>query len=258
MIYDAVKKKYPEVTVIGTVGPFPEGEDFTRGWNYSDQLKLPMVDEHYYKEPKWFLDNQYRYDGYDRRKAHVYLGEYASWGNKMFNAMAEAIYMIGLERNGDVVRMASYAPLFAKKDHTQWKTDMIFFDNRRVCLTPNYYVQQLFSVNRGDLYYDNVFSIAQGDSSLAASCVKDKASGEVILKIVNAGNVKKTVSGNLSAFGKIVPTAELTVMAGDAGAENTLESPMNIVPVKSVLKIDKAFEYTAPSMSLTIIRIKTR
>ncbi len=258
LIYDAVRRKHPEITVIGTVGPFPDGDDFTKGWDYADKLKVPMVDEHYYKEPKWFVNNQYRYDGYDRDKANVYLGEFASWGNKMRNAMAEAIYMVGLERNGDVVRMASYAPLLAKKGHTQWKTDMIFFDNKSVCLTPNYYVQQLFSLNQGDIHYRNVFSISPADSTLAASCVLQKSSGDLILKVVNAGITQKDVTADLAAFGRIVSTAEQTILTGDADAENTLENPGNILPVTSKISVRKAFRYTAPPMSLTVIRIKRK
>ena len=174
MIYDAVKAKHPDITIIGTSGPFPDGEDFTKGWKYASAINLPVVDEHYYKEPKWMMDNLNRYDTYDRNQPKVYLGEYASWGNKLQNAIAEAAYMVGLERNGDVVSMASYAPLFAKKNHTQWKTDMIFFDNTSLVLTPNYHVQKMFSVNRGDVYLDNIISYHRKDSTLAASCVQDK------------------------------------------------------------------------------------
>src|SRR5690606_5634911 len=134
---EAVHARHPEITLIGTVGPFSDGEDFEKGWALANELGLQMIDEHYYKEPDWFMANLYRYDGYDRSQAKVYLGEYASWGNKMRNAIVEAAYMIGLERNGDIVSMASYAPLLAKKNHTQWKTDMIFFDNTKICLTPN-------------------------------------------------------------------------------------------------------------------------
>lgn len=258
MIYDAVRAKHPEITIIGTVGPFPDGEDFTKGWEYADALKVPVIDEHYYKEPQWFINNQYRYDGYDRDKAHVYLGEYASWGNKMHNAIAEAIYMVGLERNGDVVRMASYAPLLAKKGRTQWKTDLIFFDNKAICLTPNYYVQQLFSLNQGDVVFKDVFSIAPADSTLAASCVRESSSGDLILKIVNGGKTQRDVKADLTSFGRISATAEQIVLSGDADAENTFENPTKISPVRSTVKVQKAFSYAAPAMSLTVIRIKFR
>jgi len=152
MIFDAVKATHPEITIIGTSGPFHSGEDFDKGWKVANDLKVPVVDEHYYVQPDWLIKNQYRYDGYNRNAGKVYLGEYASWGNRLENAIAEAIFMTGLERNGDVVSMVSYAPLFAKTNFTQWKTDMIFFDNSGYYLTPNYHVQKMFSVNSGDYY----------------------------------------------------------------------------------------------------------
>jgi alpha-L-arabinofuranosidase len=258
MIYEAVKVKYPHIILIGTVGPFSEGEDFTRGWTYADGLNLSMVDEHYYKEPKWFMRNLQRYDTYDRSRAKVYLGEYASWGNKMRNAIAEAAYMVGLERNGDIVSMASYAPLFAKKDHTQWKTDMIFFDNKSLVLTPNYYVQKMFSLNQGDTYFDNVISKNENDSTLAASVVQDKKSGDLILKLVNAGEEAKNMTVNLSVFGKITANAEVEVLTAASDSENTFEKPAAIKPVKSPFKANKTFEYKMPPMSLSVIRIKTK
>ena len=114
MIFNAVKEKHPEIIVIGTVGPGQDGDDFTKGWKLANDIKVPVVDEHYYTDPKWFISNQNRYDTYARNATKVYLGEYASWGNKMRNAIAEAAYMTSLERNGDVVMMASYAPLLQK------------------------------------------------------------------------------------------------------------------------------------------------
>ncbi|HPM31505.1 MAG TPA: alpha-L-arabinofuranosidase C-terminal domain-containing protein [Chryseolinea sp.] len=258
MIYDAVKAKHPEITLIGTSGPYPDGEDFARGWEYASSLNVPVVDEHYYKEPKWMMDNLTRYDTYDRKKPKVYLGEFASWGNKMNNAITEAAYMIGLERNGDVVSMASYAPLLAKKDHIQWKIDMIFFDNTTICLTPNYHVQRMFSVNQGDVYFENIISKDAGDSTLTASCVQDSKTGDVIVKLVNTGSETKVMKIDLSSFKKINATAEVDVLTGAADAENTLTNLNNVVPVKSTLKTNKRIEYTTKPMSLTVIRMKTR
>jgi len=258
MIFEAVKAKYPDIKVVGTVGPFHSGEDFEKGWEIANQLKVPVVDEHYYTDPAWFIANQHRYDSYKRNATQVYLGEYASWGNKMKNAIAEAAYMTALERNGDVVRMASYAPLLAKKDFTQWTTDMIFFDNTKICLTPNYYVQKMFSANQGDYYFGNVISKNEKDSTLAASCVRDSKSGDVMLKMVNYSNVAKPMKVNLSKFKSLASNAEQTVLTGDAEAENTLDNMNQIAPVKSTVKVKKVFEYSAPPMSLTVIRIKTR
>ena len=258
MICKAVKSKHPEITIVGTAGPFPEGEDFTKGTNLANNLEVPVVDEHYYKNPEWFISNQYRYDGYDRSKTHVYLGEYASWGNKLQNAVTEALYMTALERNGDVVQMASYAPLFAKNNFTQWKPDMIFFDNNRFYLTPNYHVQKMFATNQGDYYVSNIITKNNGDSVLAGSCVYDSKSGDIILKLVNAGKEQKEVKVNLGAFGAIIPDAVTTSLSGSADAANSFENATSVMPVVSAFKASKKFNYTVPAMSLSVVRIKTK
>ncbi|NQV01335.1 MAG: alpha-N-arabinofuranosidase, partial [Bacteroidia bacterium] len=256
IIFEAVKAKHPEITVIGTVGPGQEGDDFIKGWKLANELEIPIIDEHYYTNPEWFISNQYRYDSYNRNASEVYLGEYASWGNKLRNAIAEAAYMTALERNGDVVRMASYAPMLAKKNFTQWTTDMIFFDNVSICPTPNYYVQKMFSTNQGDYYFDKVISKDEKDSTLAASCVLDSKTGDIILKMVNFSYTPKRMKVNLSRFKNIISDAEKSVLAGDADAENTFENPLNIVPVHLPFNAKKKFDYDAPGMSLTVIRIK--
>jgi len=258
MIYEAVKAKHPEITVVGTAGPAPDGEDFSKGWDLVNNLHVPVVDEHYYKPPQWFVSNQYRYDGYNRRKAQVYLGEYASWGNKMQNALSEALYMTALERNGDVVRMASYAQLFAKKNFTQWKPDMIFFDNSHYFLTPNYYVQKMFTTNQGDYYVGKVINNNSSDSLVAGSCVFESKSGDIVLKMVNTGTTQKIIKINLSAFGKINPDAIKTELSGSADAANSFENTTAIMPVTAAFKAGKNFDYSLPPTSVTVIRIKTK
>jgi alpha-L-arabinofuranosidase len=258
ILFEAVKEKHPEITVIGTSGPFHSGEDFDKGWDLANEINLPVIDEHYYTNPDWLLSNQNRYDSYDRNRTGVYLGEYASWGNKMLNAIAEAVFLTGLERNGDIVLMASYAPLFAKKDFTQWKTNMIFFDNTQICPTPNYYVQKMFMTNQGDIYSENIVSKDEKDTTLAVSCVQDSETGDIILKLVNAGEKPKIMQINLSGFKSLVSEAEQTVLAGAADAENSFENPQNIIPVKSTIKVKSEFGYNAPAMSLTILRINTK
>lgn len=258
MISKVVKEKHPEITIVGTAGPFHSGEDFDKGWKIANDLNIPVVDEHYYTDPKWFIDNQHRYDSYKRNAGEVYLGEYASWGNKMSNAISEAAYMTSLERNGDVVRMASYAPLLAKKNFTQWKTDMIFFDNVTLCPTPNYFVQKMFSANQGDYYFDKVISKDEKDINMAASCVQDSKTGDIILKLVNYNESAKPMKVNLGRFGKIAAEGEQTVLAGSSDAENTFANTKNIVPTSATVKISRSFDYSAPAMSLTVIRIKTK
>ena len=156
MIFDAVKAKHPEITVIGTVGPGPDGADFVNGWEIADELRVPIVDEHYYRPPQWFWDNLRRYDSYDRQTSKVYVGEYAAHDDgrrtTLRSALAEAAFLTGLERNADVVPFASYAPMLAKRGRTQWNPNLIYFTNTEVVPTINYFVQQLFSLHAGDRY----------------------------------------------------------------------------------------------------------
>jgi len=234
-----------------------------------------VVDEHYYQKPEWFLSNNRRYDGYDRSKSKVYVGEYASWGNTLFNALAEAAYMTGLERNGDVVRMASYAPLLANLRHTSWNPDLIYFTNTSVAPTVNYYVQQLFAVNAGDIYYPGVISFqgagagvdtlvgARGkdvatDTLLAASCVKDSKSGDLILKIVNAGAREVLANVGLPKGSGYEGKGALYVLTGKPDEKNTLQDPEHVVPSTSVMTVGRSFTYRAPAYSLSVVRIKTR
>ncbi|MDR6942604.1 alpha-L-arabinofuranosidase C-terminal domain-containing protein [Mucilaginibacter pocheonensis] len=261
MIYDAVSAKHPEITLVGTVGPSPSGQDFELGWEFAGQLAVPVVDEHYYEKPEWFLRNNLRYDTYNRSKSKVYLGEYASQGNALFNALAEAAYMTALERNGDVVKMASYAPLIARQGHTSWNPNLIYFTNTAVTPTVNYYVQQLFSTNQGDRYYSNIVSFTDKkslkDSTLTASCVKDSKTGDLIVKLVNAGGVARQARVDLTGFKKINPKASRTTLSGTSRAENTLANPHNIVPETSAFAAEKSFVYGVAPYSLTVIRIKT-
>jgi GH43 family beta-xylosidase/alpha-L-arabinofuranosidase len=156
MLFDAIKAKHPEIVVVGTVGPAPDGPDFVNGWKIADELNIPMVDEHYYQSPQWFWNNLQRYDSYDRTKSKVYLGEYAAHDTgrrtTLRSALAEAAFLTSLERNADIVPFASYAPLLGKRGHTQWNPNLIYFSNTEVAPTINYHVQQLFSVHGGDVY----------------------------------------------------------------------------------------------------------
>lgn len=258
MICEKVKEKYPNIKLIGTAGPFPDGEDFEKGWQAAIDTGVEAVDEHYYRAPNWFLENLNRYDNYSRKAPKVYLGEYASRGNKMFNALAEAAYMTGLERNGDVVEFASYAPLLAKIGNTQWNPDLIYFDNKAVYPTVNYYVQQLFSVNKGNMYFENIITHQdKNNKELASSCVQDLKTGDVILKLVNPSSETTTMTVDLKSFKRIFSDAVLTVLSGDKDAENTKDKNL-VLPVKSDFKATRVFDYKLPAYSIAVIRIKTK
>lgn len=258
MIFQAIKEKYPEMIVIGTVGPFFEGTDYEEGWKLADKLNIPMVDEHYYLSPGWFLHNQDFYDKYDRTKAKVYLGEYASHipGRKvnMETALSEALYLASLERNGDIVHMTSYAPLLAKEKHTQWNPDLIYFNNREVKPTTGYYVQQLYGEHAGDRYIPSQVKLDNQDERVklrvASSIVCDSKTGDVIVKLVNLLPVSVDMDVQLPEIAGIQPSAGRTLLTG------TPESTP--VPVRDTIEVGETFTQKLPAYSFTVIRIKTK
>jgi alpha-L-arabinofuranosidase len=255
LIYNAVKEKYPDIIVIGTAGPFSEGADYREGWKIASKLQVPIVDEHYYKSPGWFINNQDFYDKYDRSGSSVYLGEYASWGNTLYNALAEAIYLAGIERNGDVVIMSSYAPLLAKENHTQWTTDLIFFNNTEVKPTVNYYVQQLYSQNAGDIYIPGNMKLSNDQDGIreriAASVVKDSESNDIILKLVNILPVAVNSTVNLKDFNIYGDEAEVYLLKGKPDEQN-------LSPGKFMIPVSETIKAELPPYSFTVIRIKTK
>lgn len=149
VVAQAVRKRYPEIKLVGTSGPFAAGKEYERGWRHAKEGLTDLVDEHYYMAPEWFVANHHRYDGFREEEPGVFLGEYASKGNTWYNALCEASFMIGLEECAGAVKLACYAPLFCSADHVNWRPDMIWFDGKRSFGSANYYVQKLFMVNQG-------------------------------------------------------------------------------------------------------------
>ncbi|GAA3583964.1 hypothetical protein GCM10022419_077190 [Nonomuraea rosea] len=154
---DAIRAKYPKIKIISNSGQTSQGAWFDRMWQFARDQKADLVDEHYYNNPDWFLANNHRYDSYDRTGPKVFVGEYASRGNAFSNALAEASYLTGIERNADVVELSSYAPLLANVDYVDWTPDLIWFDNDQAYGSPSYYVQRLFSTNVGDRVLPSTF-----------------------------------------------------------------------------------------------------
>lgn len=148
--HKAIKEKYPDIQIIASSGPFAAGGEYEKGWNCARRNHADLVDEHYYMAPEWFLANHHRYDSFDENGPKVFLGEYASWGNTWYNALIEASYMTGMERNSEKVGLACYAPLLCNVNYINWKPDMIWFDNHQAYGTANYYVQKLFMNHQGD------------------------------------------------------------------------------------------------------------
>jgi len=263
MIYEALKEEHPEITVIGTVGPFASGEDYDSGWAFAKELSLAMVDEHYYVPPRWFWENLERYDKYDRNIAKVYVGEYAAHDrdrrrNSLRSAIAEAAGMTAFERNGDVVHFASYAPLFGRRNHTQWHPDMIYFTGTEVFLTPNYCVQQLFGQNSGDTYLPTTLDATSKPPTLAASAVRDSKSGHLIVRIVNGAGVSAALTVKLAGVAAGELNATRTVLTGaDADAFNEDGQPPAVKPVASEVTLAPTFDYEAPAHSLSVFRIRS-
>ncbi|MEO8394704.1 MAG: alpha-L-arabinofuranosidase C-terminal domain-containing protein [Chloroflexota bacterium] len=261
MIYEAVKAQHPEITVIGTVGPRPSGEDFDLGWQVARELSVEIVDEHVYQTPDWFWDQLPRFDAYDRSDPAVYLGEYAAHDigrkNTLRSALAEAAYMTALERNGDIVRLSSYAPLLAKQRRTQWTPDLIYFDNVTITPSINYYVPQLFCINAGDISLSVTVEYPE-EKMLAVSCVQDTKSGDLILKIVSRADLPVNTRFDLSALDILEATAALTLLSGDLLAENSFGQPAGVLPVTSQITVSQQFSYEIPAHSLSIIRFKLR
>ena len=258
MIYNAVREKYPEVTVIGTVGPFYEGTDYNEGWRLASKLDVPMVDEHYYVAPGWFIHNQDYYDRYDRSKSKVYLGEYAAHlpgrPSNIETALSEALYLTAVERNADVVTMTSYAPLLAKEGHTQWSPDLIYFNNSEVKPTVGYYTQQLFGQNAGNHYIpstvilDNERDAVQ--KRIGMSVVKNDTSGDYIVKLVNLLPVEVKTKINMEDISLLRPIATKTVLKG---APTDKEAK----PLTETFDVNgKNIDYTMPAYSFSVIRIK--
>ena len=232
MIRDAVNEKYPDIVVVGTVGPFFEGADYEEGWNFARKENVEIVDEHYYVAPGWYVNNRNFYDNYDRKGPKVYLGEYAShYPGRESNlecALSIGLYLTDVERNADVVTMTSYAPLLSKKNRTQWRPDLIYFDNESISLSPDYYVQQMYGANAGTTYIPASIELQEKccgkcgkapktvtnddvTNRFGVSTVVDEKTGDTIVRIANMLPVGIEVDLEGYPAGK----AELTTLTGD-------------------------------------------
>jgi len=265
----AIKEKYPEIKLVASSGTDPNGDRFDFLNGQLRKMKADIIDEHYYRRPEWFLENASRYDNYDRNGAKIFAGEYAGQSDKTVSvenknnlrtAIAEAAFLTGLERNADVVVMASYAPLFAHVDGWQWTPDLIWVDNLKSAGTVNYQVQKLFSNNKGTdavpALYNNK-SLA-GQDSLYASAVIDKKTNEVIIKIVNSASTAKNTSVAVEGK-KLSAQGSVTVLHGTPDQINTVDKPFTVAPVVSPLTIKgKKIDIVVQPYSFTVIKIATK
>jgi alpha-L-arabinofuranosidase len=249
-IYNKVVKAHPEIIIVGTAGPgsHPGNPDLENGWKLAEELGMPIIDEHYYEPNKYFLSSR-QYDKYPRdRKTKVYLGEYAAKDKKLIDALAEGLYLLHVERNGDIVAMTSYAPLFARRDNTNWNPDLIYFDNERPYLTCSYYVQQLFGQSAGQYYYGDCVHFEgdaagveqpQQDVHYGQSVILNVKTRKLYVKLVNAGADAKKANINLSRF-PLKKMATKTVLTGNADDENNYDK-QPIAPKTEQVKAQKKF-----------------
>ena len=261
-MYKKVSEAHPEIVIVGTAGPgsHPGNSDFKNGWKLAEQIGLPIIDEHYYEKHDYFLKSR-QYDKYPRdRQTKVYLGEYAAKDKKLIDALAEALYLLHVERNGDVVCMTSYAPLFAKKKATNWNPDLIYFDNERLYLTCSYYVQQMFGRSSGQYYYGDCVSF-KGDAPglcqptenthYGQSVVLNVKTRRLYVKLCNAGNKQKTARIDLSRF-PLGKTATKTMITGKPKAENNYDE-QPIAPTTEQIEAQPVFNMKLKPYSLVML-----
>ena len=253
---DQVRKLYPNIKIIGTSGPNSEGEDFDFLWPEMRKIGADLVDEHFYRPESWFLASGNRYDNYPRKGSKVFAGEYACHGRgKKWNhfeaALLEAAFLTGVERNADVVEMATYAPLFAHVEGWQWRPDMIWYDNLTSFRSCSYQVQQMYSTTKGT----NVVSLLMNGKPVAgnsdqdglfASANFDSKAGCYNVKIVNTGNKAQSVTLNLKGMKGEHTGKLITFHADDMDGENTLSDPNKYEPKTQNITV------SAPTYSLSI------
>ena len=264
----AIKEKYPDIRLVNSVGPNPDGDLFNFLNDTLRKMHADILDEHYYRSPDWFLQHASRYDQYDRTGPRIFAGEYAAQSETATNprnkntwqcALAEAAFMTGLERNADVVNMASYAPLLAHVDAWQWTPDLIWFDNLRSYGTPDYYVQKLFSTNKGSL----VIPLTKGGKPLTGaeglygSGSLDTVTHELILKLVNNSDQAVSPLVRVEGVKRLAAQGQTLVLKGQGGQTNSLEDPLAVSPVKGGVACQKQqLHPTLEPWSFTVIRIK--
>ena len=256
-MYDKITKAHPEIVIVGTAGPgsHPGNPDFDNGWKIAEEIGLPILDEHYYEKHTYFETSR-QYDSYPRdRKTKVYLGEYASKDKKLRDALAEALYLIHVERNGDVVCMTSYAPLFAKKNATNWNPDLIYFDNERPFLTCSYYVQQMFGKSSGNYYYGDCVKFSGEKTNMQEqSVVLNTKTRQLFVKLCNASADSRTATIDLSRFKGVKTAAVKTTISGSPDDENNYDA-QPIAPVTENVKVKKQMNVDVKPYSFTMFTI---
>ena len=266
----AIHAKYPEIKLIGSAGPDITSEHYDKAWEFYKK-EVPArdnfcyaVDEHYYVKPDWFYAHTDFYDEYPR-DVKVFSGEYASHpisgmnlpqANTLGGALAEAAFLTGVERNADVVVLASYAPLFARVGYAQWSPDMIWFDETKAYGTPSYFVQKLYGENMGTvtLAMDGQEKELRKEQ-VYANVSLDERTGDLILKVVNHNDCEKTLELELGSF-RAAGTAKNVILTGEGkDAYNCIEHPDSVK--LSERESNAADGIVLPANSFVVTRIPT-
>ena len=247
----AIREAYPDIKIVGSSGPDSEGKQFDYLWPEMKRLKADLVDEHFYRPESWFLGQGARYDGYDRKGPKVFAGEYACHGkgkkwNHFHASLLEAAFMTGLERNADIVHMATYAPLFAHVEGWQWRPDLIWYDNLRSVRSVSYYVQQLYGLYKGThvlpLTMDKrAVTGAEGQDGLFASAVVDKDKNQYIVKVANTSDKAQSIQLTFDGMKKKAALTAgrcIKLASPDLDKDNSLDAPSAIVPQESALTVE--------------------
>lgn len=247
--YNAIKSNYPSINLIAdSQGTIPTS------------APVEMVDQHYYSDPGFFESGATLYDNYSRSGPKVFVGEYAvtsgSGNGNLAGALGEAAFMTGMERNSDIVRMASYAPLFCNLNNKDWNPDLIYFNGTQVYGTPSYYVQQMFSLNRGNVVLPTTVSSPSNPLYVSSSLVA--SSGQIIVKVVNPNDTSVSTTFNLKGVEAVAPAAALVELtSGNATNENSLSNPTLVFPItNSINDASTNFAVTLPANSLSIFRFQ--
>ena len=247
----AIRKAYPDMKIVGSSGPNSEGKDFEYLWPEMKKLKVDLVDEHFYRPEQWFMASGNRYDHYDRKGPKVFAGEYACHGkgkgwNHFEAALLEAAFLTGVERNADVVEMATYAPLLAHVEGWQWRPDLIWFDNLRSVRSCSWHVQSLYGHHKGTrvlpLTMDKqAVAGNEGQNGLFASAVWDEPTRSYIVKVVNTSASDQPLQLRFEGLKKkdtLAGGSVITFHSDDLDAENTLDEPDRIVPKEAQLQAE--------------------
>lgn len=260
-----IREKHPEIKIVSGSGPSASGAYFDYAWTELKKLSPDLIDEHYYMPPEWFLQNAERYDSYDRKGIKVFAGEYAAHGkegtasesrNTWISALSEAAFMTGLERNAEVVHMASYAPLLAHVDAWQWRPDLIWFDNLNVMGSPNYYVQKMFSTHRGTHVVPALSNgkPLTGKDSLYVSSTIDRKNGKLYVKIVNSSRSAKPARFTLEEFNPAREAGIETLRSDDPFSYNSMANPKLIFPSARTLIVEgRRFSITVEPLSANVL-----